>query len=141
MQNEEKYLCKFDENGKIEAPVPMSFANEYGGIEKLTAEGYIEIPADEYNYYIGNCGDGDNGTGYVRNTATGKPVSAPPRVITKEEKALALKTEYENQAKAIDEAIQIAKNNGDGEYVIELQTDRQNILNKYADKLEELNHD
>lgn len=138
MQNEERYLCKFDESGKIEAPVPMNFADEYGGIEKLTADGYIEVPADEYNYYIGNCGDGDNGTGYIRDTATGKPISAPPRVITKEEKALTLKAIYETQVKAIDEAIQIAKNNGDSEYVTELQTERQNILNEYAAKLEEL---
>lgn len=83
-------------------------------------------------------GDGDNGTGYIRDSATGKPISAPARVITLEERANALKLEYEANVKAIDEAIQIAKNNGDDEYVSELQQERQNILNEYATKLEEL---
>ena len=59
-------------------------------------------------------------------------------MITLEEKANAFKTEYEANIKAIDEAIQIAKNNGDDEYVSELQQERQNILNEYATKLEEL---
>lgn len=49
-----------------------------------------------------------------------------------------LKSEYEANVKAIDEAIQIAKNNGDTEYVTELQQERQNILDEYAKKLEEL---
>ena len=38
----------------------------------------------------------------------------------------------------LDEAIQIAKNNNDDEYVRELQQERQNILDEYAKKLEEL---
>ena len=83
-------------------------------------------------------GDGDNGTGYIRDSETGKPISAPARVITLEERANVLKSEYEANVKAIDEAIQIAKNNGDTEYVTELQQERQNILDEYAKKLEEL---
>ena len=59
-------------------------------------------------------------------------------MITKEEQANVLKSEYEANIKAVDEAIQIAKNNGDDEYVRELQQERQNILNEYAIKLEEL---
>ena len=69
---------------------------------------------------------------------TGKPISAPARVITLEERVNALKAEYENNIKAIDEAIQIAKNNNDTEYVAELQQERQNTLDEYATKLEEL---
>lgn len=51
-----------------------------------------------------------------------------------------LNPEYEANVKAIDEAIQIAKNNNDTEYVTELQSERQSILNEYATKLEELNN-
>ena len=132
------YLMKFDEEGKKIAAVPLALADDWGGEEKLKAEGYIETSDEDWNYYTGNMGDGDNGTGYIRDSATGKPISAPARVITLEERANALKSEYEANIKAIDEAIQIAKNNGDTEYVTELQQERQNTLDEYATKLEEL---
>ena len=131
---------KFDEKGKKIAAVPLTLADDWGGEEKLKSEGYIEISDEDWNYYTGNMGDGDNGTGYIRDSATGKPISAPARVITLEEQANALKSEYEANVKAIDEAIQIAKNNNDTEYVTELQSERQSILNEYATKLEELNN-
>ena len=118
--------------------VPWVLADDWGGVEKLKNEGYIEVFDEDWNYYTGNCGDGDNDTGYIRDSITGKPISAPARVITLEEQANALKAEYEAKVKAIDEAIQIAKNNNDDEYVRELQQERQNILDEYAKKLEEL---
>jgi len=40
--------------------------------------GYIPISDEDYQHYIGNRGAGDNGTGYIRDPKTGKPVSAPP---------------------------------------------------------------
>lgn len=132
------YFCKFNENGGREASVPSTMLNNYGGKEKLISDGYIEISDKDYQYYVGNKGQGDNGTGYIRDSTTGKPISAPARVITLEEQANALKYEYEANVKAIDEAIQIAKNNGDTEYVAELQQERQNTLDEYAMKLEEL---
>ena len=132
------YLMKFDEEGKKIAAVPLALADDWGGVEKLKNEGYIEVSDEDWNYYTGNCGDGDNDTGYIRDSITGKPISAPARVITLEERVNALKAEYENNIKAIDEAIQIAKNNNDTEYVAELQQERQNTLDEYATKLEEL---
>lgn len=134
------YLIKFDEEGKKISAVPLILADDWGGVEKLKNEGYIEVSDEDWNYYTGNCGDGDNDTGYIRDSITGKPISAPARVITLEERANALKAEYESNVKAIDEAIQIAKNNNDTEYVTELQSERQTILNEYATKLEELNN-
>ena len=83
--------------------------NNYGGKEKLISDGYVEISDEDYQYYVGNKGQGDNGTGYIRDSTTGKPISAPARVITLEEQANALKSEYEANVKAIDEAIQIAE--------------------------------
>lgn len=134
------YLIKFDEEGKKISAVPLILADDWGGVEKLKNEGYIEVSDEDWNYYTGNCGDGDNDTGYIRDSITGKPISAPARVITLEEQANALKSKYEANVKAIDEAIQIAKNNNDTEYVTELQSERQSILNEYATKLEELNN-
>ena len=103
------YLIKFDEEGKKISAVPLILADDWGGVEKLKNEGYIEVSDEDWNYYTGNCGDGDNDTGYIRDSITGKPISAPARVITLEEQANALKAEYEAKVKAIDEAIQIAK--------------------------------
>lgn len=132
------YFCKFNTKGEREASVPSTMVDNYGGKEKLISDGYIEISDEDYQYYVGNKGQGDNGTGYIRDSTTGKPISAPARVITLEERANALKSEYESNIKAIDEAIQIAKNNNDTEYVTELQHERQNVLDEYATKLEEL---
>ena len=77
MENE--YLAKFDADGRRETTVVR-------GIHYVTDEerqtyiddGYILISDDDYQHYIGNRGTGDNGTGYIRDTKTGKPVSAPP---------------------------------------------------------------
>ena len=135
------YLCKFNEEGKREASIPSILVNNYGGEEKLLNEGYIKISTDDYQYYVGNRGEGDNGTGYIRDTETGKPISAPARVITLEERANTLKNEYEAQIKSIDEAIQVAKNNNDTEYVAELQQERQNTLDEYANRLEALTNE
>lgn len=85
------YLIKFDEEGKKISAVPLILADDWGGVEKLKNEGYIEVSDEDWNYYTGNCGDGDNDTGYIRDSITGKPISAPARVITLEEKQMLLK--------------------------------------------------
>ena len=40
--------------------------------------GCMEISDEDHQHYVGNRGTGDNGTGYIRDPKTGKPVSAPP---------------------------------------------------------------
>lgn len=135
------YLCEFDETGRRKASIPFTMLEKYGGKEELKEKGYIEVSNEDYQYYVGNKGQGDNGTGYIRDSETGKPISAPAREITLEEKVNALKAEYEANTKAIDEAIQIAKNNSDDEYVMELQQERQNTLDEYANKLEALTNE
>ncbi|AME03678.1 hypothetical protein [Selenomonas sp. oral taxon 136] len=72
-------LSKFDVTGRRESSVVR-------GIHYTTDEerqvyindGYIPISDEDYQHYIGNRGAGDNGTGYIRDQQTGKPVSAPP---------------------------------------------------------------
>lgn len=74
-----EYLAKFDTTGHRETTV-------VGGVHYTTDEerqgyldgGYIPISDEVYQHYIGNRGAGDNGTGYIRDPQTGKPVSAPP---------------------------------------------------------------
>ena len=83
-----KYLGRFNEEGK-----PIRFLLEgvnYKTLERkeeLIAQGWIELSHDEWEYYTNNRGYGVNGTGYIRDPKTGRPVSAPPHIYTKEELA------------------------------------------------------
>lgn len=70
-------------------------------VARMKAAGYIEIPKEEWEYYIGLRGSGDNGTGYIRDSKTGKPVSAPPYVPTTAEKVAALDNQYETDKKTL----------------------------------------
>ena len=71
------YLAKFDENGYREE---THIAAEYTEEQKaeMYADGFVDLSEEDWNYYVGNMGAGDNGTGYIRDAVTGKPVSAPP---------------------------------------------------------------
>ena len=72
-------LSKFDMRGVRLATV--LFGVHYtSDVErhKYLDDGYIPISDEDYQHYIGNRGTGDNGTGYIRDPKTGKPVSAPP---------------------------------------------------------------
>ena len=58
--------------------------------------GCTEISDEDYQHYVGNRGTGDNGTGYIRDPKTGKPVSAPPAPpveVTEEQAAEVPETE------------------------------------------------
>ena len=74
-----EYLAKFDISGCRETTVVSGVHYETEGErQKYLDDNYIPISDEDYQYYIGNRGMGDNGTGYIRDTKTGKPVSAPP---------------------------------------------------------------
>ena len=66
------YIARFDDSGACKA----IYLAETKSAEDLV--GCVEISDEEWAYYIGNRGAGDNGTGYIRDPKTGKPVSAPP---------------------------------------------------------------
>lgn len=85
------YLCRFDENGRRgETHLSVDYTDEQKA--DMLTNGFIEIDEEEWNYYAGNRGRGDNGTGYIR--VNGKPVSAPPYTPTKGEKLAILENEY-----------------------------------------------
>ena len=83
---ENEYLAKFDATGRRETTIvkDVHYATDE---ERQTYidDGYIPISDEDYQHYIGNRGAGDNGTGYIRDTKTGKPVSAPPAPPVEEE--------------------------------------------------------
>ena len=70
-------------------------------VARMKAAGYIEISKEDWEYYIGVHGNGDNGTGYIRDPKTGKPVSAPAYVPTMAEKVAALDSQYETDKKTL----------------------------------------
>ena len=84
MENE--YLAKFDVDGRRETTVVrgIHYTTEEER-QKYINDGYIPISDEDYQHYIGNRGVGDNGTGYIRDSKTGKPVSAPPAPAVEEE--------------------------------------------------------
>ena len=70
------YIAKFNPKGSCMEIYEDTMFPEVK-VEML-ANGCFEISDTEHDYYVGNMGAGDNGTGYVRDAVTGKPVSAPP---------------------------------------------------------------
>lgn len=131
-----KYMTLFDSSGVRVTSVPCD--NNLTDEKKaaLEADGYVEIDEEEWNYYVGNKGDGANGTGYVRKD--GKPVSAPAYVPTAAEQADALAATYEAQVKGLDDQIVLAMADGDDDLVAELKEEKTAALKEYQDKLEVL---
>ena len=77
MKNEN--LSKFDKNGnRMETAISSIHYNTEEERQTYINDGYIPVSEEDYQHYIGNRGAGDNGTGYIRDPKTGKPVSAPP---------------------------------------------------------------
>lgn len=44
--------------------------------EDMLSKGYVEVSEDDWKLYT--FGEGDNGTGYIYDMKTGRPISAPP---------------------------------------------------------------
>lgn len=128
------YMSLFDADGKRVTSVPCDDDLTDEKKAALEAEGYVEIDEDEWNYYVGNKGMGDNGTGYIRKD--GKPVSAPAYVPTKAEQADALATTYEPQAEELDKQILLAMADSDNDLVAELKEEKTDLLKEYQEKLE-----
>lgn len=122
---EMEYLAKFDDQGNRIATV-CTFVHYENEDERQVYlnEGYIAITEEDYQYYIGNRGTGDNGTGYIRDPKTGNHISAPPALVDKEEPAeeepadeerLALYEAMAAQEARLDELEAVIKNLKGGE--------------------------
>ena len=83
--NVKNYLAKFDANGNRGATIPLDGTISADEIKSYESQGYVIISAEDWGYYVGAHGTGDNGMGYIRDTKTGKPVSAPPAPAVEEE--------------------------------------------------------
>lgn len=76
---------KFNAAGRL---VSISYPGKNYSTESeydaLRAAGFFDLDAVEAAYYVGTQGTGDNGTGYIRDPQTGKPVSAPQAPVVEE---------------------------------------------------------
>lgn len=105
-------LSKFDTQG-VRVTTVLSGVHYMSDEERQTYidKGYIPISDEDYQHYIGNRGTGDNGTGYIRDPKTGKPVSAPPAPpveITEEPTASVPETELAVMEGMVDMQSRIA---------------------------------
>lgn len=79
-------LAKFDKNGFRQTTVleGVHYRSEESR-KNYMEQGYLPISEEDFAHYVGWRGAGDNGTGYIRDPKTGKPVSAPPAPPVEEE--------------------------------------------------------
>lgn len=130
------YLCKFDENGRRgETRLSCEYTDEQKA--EMLENGYVEISQEEWEYYVGNKGMGDNGTGYIRGK-DGKPVSAPAYVPTKAEKIAQLENQYNTQKSEIKGYLMEAILSDDTDTITELKQEMADIEADYQSKREEL---
>jgi hypothetical protein len=125
-----KYLIKFDSDGRRGATYrdDMKTADERA---KLITDGYIEVSEEDYAYYAGNVDQGTNSTGYVRDSATGKPVSAPARVVTSTEKATSISAMYDSKINVLKDALATATLAGDTDLITDLKTEYTETMTAY----------
>ena len=136
---ENKYLAKFDINGRRETTVAKGVHYTTGEEQqKYINDGYIPISDEDYQRYIGNRGAGDNGTGYIRDPKTGKPVSAPPYAPSQEERANAFASTYTARVQELNSEIVAAMADGDEELIAELKAEKGKALEAYQKALEEI---
>jgi hypothetical protein len=130
-----KYLCKFDEQGyRHETYLSCEYNDEQK--QEMFNKGFVEIDGEEWSYYVGNMGEGDNGTGYIRDPQTGKPISAPPHVPTKAEKLAQLEAEYKAEKAKLEGYFTTALLMDDSDTQDELKEELADLESWYAEEKE-----
>jgi len=134
------YLGKFNEQGK-----PEGFMLEgvnYKTVEEkedYIAKGWVQLTQDEWEYYTNNKGSGNNGTGYIRDPRTGKPVSAPPITYSKEQLAdIAFNACQSAVSSREDEIVKASALGGQDDYVLELREEIATIERMYSVDLDKI---
>jgi len=132
------YLCKFDETGHRISTVAegIHFKTEEEKAKYL-ADGYIETSDEDYQYYVGNMGNGANGTGYIRGE-DGKPTDAPAYVPTVEEQLADLDTRYNADKAVLSEQYTMAMLTDDTELADELKAELVALNEDYDKAYEEI---
>lgn len=132
-------LSKFDDNGKrIITVVKGIHYKTDEERQQYISDGFVVTSEEDWNYYIGNHGKGRNGTGYIRDPETGKPVDAPAYVPTKDKQAQTLYNACQSDLRQIDAQIVKAVAIGDDKLVADLRQERAERIEQYQRDLAEL---
>lgn len=125
------YLAKFDENGnRTETYIAAEYTEEQKS--QMYADGFVDLSEDDWNYYVGNMGTGDNGTGYIRDAVTGKPVSAPPAPKpSKAQRIAQLEKDFESARFTIGTYYMEAVLDGNVEVQKDLQTELSELKEQF----------
>lgn len=131
------YLSKFDEDGRRIATVldGIHFSTD-AEKQAYLDDGYVETSEGDYAYYVGNRGNGANGTGYIRG-ADGKPTDAPAVVVTTAQKQASIAADYESQISELKDALATATLAGDESLIAELKTEYAEVKSEYEAALKE----
>ena len=132
-----KYLSKFNSKGTRIASYPIDGSITAEKIESLKSDGYIEIDESDWDYYVGNCGAGKNGTGYVRG-ADGKPTDAPAHTPSTDEKKRAVIAQYEADKDGLMKYYADAALHDDAELMEDLKAEMTALDEKFAEDMKEL---
>ena len=132
-----KYLTKFDANGKRLSSYAIDSTMTDERYAELINDGYIEISEDDWNYYVGNKGNGANGTGYIRGE-DGKPTDAPAYEPTTDEKIAALDAQYNADKTDLLNAYQTAQIYGDNDTMESLKADLTALDEQYDEDYEKI---
>lgn len=133
------YLAKFDESGnRKETYIAAEYTDEQKN--QMYADGFVDLSEEDWNYYIGNMGMGVNGTGYIRDSETGKPVDAPPPAPpTKEQRIAELDSDYKSNVSDLQNYMALAMLRNDTDLIAELQDEFLELQIAYNEAIEELN--
>ena len=131
-------LAKFNDEGRRVSSVieGINYKDE-AKRQTFIDKGYIPISEEDWRLYCSTTG-GANGTGYIRDPETGKPVDAPPYVPSKKEQDDALFRDCQRDLQAIDGEILNAMADGDTEAVDELRQEKAERIEQYQHDLEAL---
>lgn len=129
------YLSKFDEDGRRIATVldGIHFSTD-AEKQAYLDDGYVETSEEDYAYYVGNRGNGANGTGYIRG-ADGKPTDAPAVVVTTAQKQASIAADYESQISELKDALATATLAGDESLIAELKSEYADVKAEYEQAL------
>lgn len=131
------YLSKFDEDGRRIATVldGIHFSTD-AEKQAYLDDGYVETSEEDYAYYVGNRGNGANGTGYIRG-ADGKPTDAPAVVVTTAQKQASIAADCESQISELKDALATATLAGDESLIAELKEEYAEVKTEYEAALKE----
>lgn len=126
------YIAKFNSKGSCMEIYEDRMFPEVKA--EMLANGYVEISEAERDFYVGNMGAGDNGTGYIRDAETGKPVSAPPAPKpSKAQRIAQLEKDYSKACFELGTYYMEAMLDGNVEVQKDLQTETADVKAEYEE--------